>query len=110
MRGRGHKGPSQLAASFVSTPPSELTAAWPSISPQERNADGAFALSLWLGRRSCVASSDQYRRFAQECLLLARDAQDERARASLRHMAHVVWFRLAEERVSEVDERQSATS
>ena len=43
------KGPSQLAASFVSTPPSELTAAWPSISPQERNADGAFALSLWWG-------------------------------------------------------------
>jgi hypothetical protein len=30
-------GPSQLAAPFVSTPPSELTAAWPSISPQERN-------------------------------------------------------------------------
>jgi hypothetical protein len=56
-----------------------------------------------------VSRSEQYRRFAQECLLLARDAEDERARASLRHMAHV-WFRLAEERVSEVDERQSAES
>jgi hypothetical protein len=56
-----------------------------------------------------VSRSEEYRRFAQECLLLARDAEDERARASLRHMAHV-WFRLAEERVSEVDEIQSAES
>ena len=53
--------------------------------------------------------SDQYRRFAQECLLLARNAEDERTRASLLHMAQV-WFRLAEKRVSEVDERQSAQS
>ena len=43
------------------------------------------------------AKSEQYRRFAQECLLLARNAEDERARASLLHMAQV-WFRLAEER------------
>jgi hypothetical protein len=54
-----------------------------------------------------VAKSEQYRRFAQECLLLARDAEDERARASLLHMAEV-WFRLAEEHVNETDERQSA--
>ncbi len=46
------------------------------------------------GRRSCVASSEEYRRFAQECLVLARNAEDERARASLLHMAQV-WFRLA---------------
>jgi hypothetical protein len=56
-----------------------------------------------------VSRSDQYRRFAQECLVLARKAEDERTRASLRHMAQV-WFRLAEERVNEADERQSATS
>jgi hypothetical protein len=56
-----------------------------------------------------VAKSEQYRRLAQECLLLARDAEDERTRASLRHMA-LVWLRLAEERVNETDERQSATS
>jgi hypothetical protein len=49
-----------------------------------------------------VAKSEQYRRLAQECLVLARDAEDERTRASLRHMA--------EERVNETDERQSATS
>ena len=42
-----------------------------------------------------MAKSEQYRRFAQECLLLARNAEDERARASLLHMAQV-WFRLAE--------------
>jgi hypothetical protein len=36
-------------------------------------------------------------------------AEDERARASLLHMAQV-WFRLAEERVNEADERQLAES
>jgi hypothetical protein len=61
------------------------------------------------GRHSCVPRSEQYRHFAQACLLLARNAEDERARASLRHMAQV-WFRLAEERVNETDERQLAES
>jgi hypothetical protein len=56
-----------------------------------------------------VAKSEQYRRFAQACLLLARDAEDERARASLLHMAHV-WFRLAEEHENEAEEKQSAES
>jgi hypothetical protein len=37
----------------------------------------------------------------------ARNAEDERTRATLRHMA-LVWFRLAEERNNEIDERQSA--
>jgi hypothetical protein len=71
-----------------------------------------MALSRWVtvgGRRSCVSKSEQYRRLAQACLLLARNAEDERTRASLLHMAQV-WLRLAEERVSEVDERQSAES
>ena len=54
-----------------------------------------------------MASSEEYRRFAQECLVLARKAEDERARASLLHMAQV-WFRLAEERANETDERQLA--
>jgi hypothetical protein len=62
----------------------------------------AFALRLGPGSCSCVAKSEQYRR-------LARKTEDERARASLLHMAQV-WCRLAEERVSEVDERQSAES
>ncbi len=43
------------------------------------------------------------------CVELARNAKDERARASLLHMAQV-WFRLAEERVNETVERQSAES
>ena len=43
--------------------------------------------------------SEQYRRFAQECLVLVRNTEDERARASLLHMAQV-WFRLAEECVT----------
>jgi hypothetical protein len=56
-----------------------------------------------------VLRSEQYRRYAQECLVLARNAEDERASASLLQMAQV-WFRLAEERVSETDEKQSAES
>ena len=56
-----------------------------------------------------MVRSEQYRRFAQECLLLARGTEDERARASLLHMAQV-WFRLAEEYVNETDEKQSAES
>ena len=56
-----------------------------------------------------MTKSGEYRRFAHECLVLARDAEDERARASLLHMAHV-WFRLAEEHVNETDEKHSAES
>jgi hypothetical protein len=56
-----------------------------------------------------VVRSEEYRRFARACLELARRAENQQARASLLHMAQV-WLRLAEERVSEVDERQSAES
>ncbi len=56
-----------------------------------------------------MARSEQYRRFAQECLALARDAQDERARASLLHMAQV-WLRLAEAQITETEEGQSGKS
>ena len=61
-----------------------------------------------------MARSEEYRRFAQECLALARNAEDARARASLLHMAQV-WCRLAEERkaeerINEIDERRSAES
>jgi hypothetical protein len=47
--------------------------------------------------------SKQYRRFAQECLEMARPAQSPQTRAILMQMAQV-WFRLAEERVSDVAE------
>jgi hypothetical protein len=40
--------------------------------------------------------SDQYRRFAQECLELARTARSEQSKAVLLQMAQV-WNRLAEE-------------
>jgi hypothetical protein len=56
-----------------------------------------------------VSRSEKYRRFAQACLEIAHRAEDQQARASLLHMAQV-WFRLAEERVNEVDEKQSAES
>ena len=44
--------------------------------------------------------SDQYRRFAQECLEMARTSESEQTRVVLIQMAQV-WFRLAEARESE---------
>jgi len=46
-----------------------------------------------------MTSPEEYRRFAKECLEMARSAKDERTRATLHLMAQV-WFRLAEEKVS----------
>jgi len=42
-----------------------------------------------------VGKSDDYRRYARECLEMASAISDPRARASLLQMAQV-WFRLAE--------------
>jgi len=44
--------------------------------------------------------SDQYRRFAQECLEMARTSDSEQTRVVLIQMAQV-WFRLAEARETE---------
>ena len=43
--------------------------------------------------------SDHYRRFAQECLEMARTSDNEQTRTVLIQMAQV-WFRLAETRES----------
>lgn len=43
--------------------------------------------------------SDQYRRFAQECLEMARTSENAQTRVVLIQMAQV-WFRLAEARES----------
>jgi hypothetical protein len=83
--------------------------AWGSFFVKRKERRWHFRVALRLGGRSCVPKSEQYRRLAQACLEIARNAEDERARASLRHMAQV-WFRLAEERVNEVDEKQLAES
>jgi hypothetical protein len=47
-----------------------------------------------------VDRSDQYRRFALECLEMARASDSEQTRVVLIQMAQV-WFRLAEARASE---------
>jgi hypothetical protein len=41
--------------------------------------------------------ADKYRRFAEECLLMASNAEDEKTRAIFHLMAQV-WFRLALEK------------
>ena len=45
-----------------------------------------------------MARSEKYRRFAQECMEMARTTHDPQARATLLQMAQV-WFRLAEDHV-----------
>ena len=79
------------------------------VSPKEWNVDGAFALGHGRSGSCCLTKLEQYRRFAQACLELARNSEDKRARASLLHMAQV-WHRLAEEPASDVEERRSVES
>ena len=43
-----------------------------------------------------MSRSEEYRRFAQECLEMVRSMDDERPRAILIQMAQV-WFRLAQD-------------
>jgi hypothetical protein len=47
-----------------------------------------------------VDRSDQYRRFAQECLEMAHTSESEQTRVVLIQMAQV-WFRLAKARETE---------
>jgi hypothetical protein len=44
-----------------------------------------------------MVGSQDYRRFAQECLQMAKTADSEQVRAALLHMAQV-WLGLAEQR------------
>lgn len=44
-----------------------------------------------------MGRSEQYRRFAQACMEMARTVETERSRIALIHMADV-WLRLAEAR------------
>jgi len=67
-----------------------------------RNPHGVSGVSCcWpgLGVVACVDRSEQYRRFAQECLEMARTSESEQTRVVLIQMAQV-WFRLAEARAS----------
>lgn len=52
-----------------------------------------------VGGTAGVHRSDQYRRFAHECLEIARTSESDQTRVVLIQMAQV-WFRLAEARES----------
>jgi hypothetical protein len=52
-----------------------------------------------------MARSEQYRRFAQECLEMAGRAEDARVRAVLIQMAQV-WFRLAADDTGDASARR----
>lgn len=49
-----------------------------------------------------MGKSDEYRRYARECLEMASAMNDPRARASLLQMAQV-WFRLADRTPADAD-------
>jgi hypothetical protein len=94
-----------LGVLFVAT----MWGAYRQFFAKRRERRWRFPVVAMVGEGSCVSKSERYRHFAAVCLEIARNANDERTRASLRHMA-LVWFRLAEERVNEADEKQSAES
>ena len=51
-----------------------------------------------------MGQSEEYRRFAEECVQMARAAKDPKSRAALLQMAQV-WFRLGQEHVSDAAEK-----
>jgi hypothetical protein len=57
---------------------------------------GETGLSKTDSSKSDLSKSEQYRRFARECLEMADVATDRRAQTLLIHMAQV-WLRLAQE-------------
>lgn len=71
------------------------------------SALGAFAVigALRAGAGLCgMIVSEQYRRFAEECVQIANGAKDPQSRAILLQMAQV-WFRLAQERADAAAEK-----
>ena len=65
-----------------------------------RRGNGTRVLCIAIeraGNPPCMTSPVEYRRFAKECLEMARSTNDEQTRAIFSQMAHV-WFRLAEEK------------
>jgi len=51
-----------------------------------------------------LSKSEQYRRFARECLAMADEATDPRVQALMIHMAQV-WVRLAQQHESLAEQR-----
>ena len=67
----------------------------------------APALSqIGAGALSRMERSDDYRRYAKECLDMANTVQDAKSRASLLQMAQV-WLRLAQEHDAKTKSDQS---
>lgn len=54
-----------------------------------------------------MSKSEQYRRFARECLAMAHEATDRRVQALMCHMAQV-WVRLAQDHEADRDAEREA--
>ena len=59
-----------------------------------------------IGGSVTVSGSDEYRRFAAECLKIAQAAEDEQRRAIFLQMARA-WLALAQKDEANADRRQS---
>jgi hypothetical protein len=68
-----------------------------------------MTLLCGMGGTACVNRSDQYRRFAQECLEMAHASESEQTRVVLIQMAQV-WFRLAAARETDDPGQRRDTS
>ena len=53
----------------------------------------------------CMGKSEDYRRFAQECLEMANTTENPQVRATLLQMAQV-WLRLAQEHAGDKNKQQ----
>jgi hypothetical protein len=59
------------------------------------------------GERPLMGKAEKYRRFAEECMELARTAKDAHAKAALLHMAQV-WLRLAINQATETETQDAS--
>ena len=59
------------------------------------------------GERSLMGKAEKYRRFAEECMELAKTAKDAHAKAALLHMAQV-WLRLAINQATETEKQDAS--
>jgi hypothetical protein len=105
-RSKRHNFQSRVAARVLRRPSVLI---WPDFGMElkmGRNLRKRFGVAARVtGDSGSMSRSEQYRRFARECMEMAGMFMSERARAPLVHMAQV-WLRLADEK--KVDENVEA--
>jgi hypothetical protein len=100
-----------LSSSAIFTPPLRRTSNYVGNLrvpvPEKRQGKGEQELTYMHCNEAgppCMTGSKDYRRYAEECLKIARSVTHERTRAIFSQMAQV-WFRLAEEKANSSNEK-----